>query len=141
MPRKRKTPTDGDTQTGTTQQGIYWLPNDARWGGFINIRLGDGDREEFASWDAENPNVGWQVLEDVMGEGAKVGFAYDRKNQCVILTFTGALVANSNERYCVTSRAGTIREAIQLAGWKHFILAHGDYGAFSPKTGKLNNWG
>lgn len=139
MPRKKKnTPVP---ETKQVEQGVYWLPNDAAWGGFINIRLDEEQKSSFLAWFAATPEAIHPLLDDVLIEGMKVAFAYDRENQCYIVTFTGALVSNSNERYCATSRAGTLTECLGLACWKHFYLADGDYGNFKPKTGQMNNWG
>lgn len=141
MPRKKKDTAGDDSPKKAVEQGLFWLANEAKWGGFINVRLDDDQTEAFHAWDEENPTEGARVLEDVLGEGMKVGLAYDRENQCTIVSFTGALCAGSNERYCCTSRAGTIREAIQLAAWKHSELARGDYGNYSPRISTMMSWG
>lgn len=141
MPRKPKSTETQATPKEPVTQGAYWLPTEAKWGGFINIRLDDDQTAAFREWDSDNPGEGARVLEDAMGEGIKVGMSYDRENQCTIVTFTGALCAGSNERYCCTSRAGNIREAIQLAAWKHSQLALGDYGNYSPRSSTMMSWG
>lgn len=139
MPRKKKSsPLTDEKQIS---QGVYWLPNDAAWGGFINIRLDEEQKSSFFAWFADAGVTVHQLLDDALSEGMKVAFAYDRENQCYIVTFTGALVSNSNERYCATSRAGTLIECLGLSVWKHYYLADGDYGNFKPKTGQMNNWG
>jgi len=122
-------------------QGVYWTPNDAAWGGFINIRLEDEQKLLFNEWYEAHPDEGTKILDDVMGEGAKLGLSYDRENECYVSTLMGALVDNSNERYCVTTRAGTLAEVVALTAWKHAYYAQGDYGSYRPATGKLNNWG
>lgn len=141
MPRKAKTTTTTTPTEKTVVQGTYWLTADAPWGGFINLRLTDEEKEQFVNWDAAHPDEGWRILVDFMGEGGKVAITYDRENECYITSLTGALCSPSNHRYCVSSRSSTVREAVQIAAWKHFVLANGDYGSFSPKTGRLNNWG
>lgn len=139
MPRKAKK--TSPTEEKQVDHGVYWLPNDAAWGGFINIRLDDQQKQTFFAWFADAGQSIHTLLDDVLIEGMKVAFSYDRENQCYIVTFTGALVSNSNERYCATSRAGTLIECLGLSVWKHFYLADGDYGSFKPKTGQMNNWG
>lgn len=123
------------------EQGIYWLPNEATWGGFINVRLDDEQKSSFHAWYEDNSSTVSGYVDDVLSEGMKVSLAYDRENQCYIATFTGALVGGSNERYVATSRAGTLNECLGLAVWKHFYLADGDYGAFKPKTSTMMSWG
>jgi len=139
MPRKKATNPKQSKQE--IDQGVFWLPNDAVWGGFINVRLDDEQKQTFTTWFEDNPASVHQLLDEVLGEGMKVAFAYDRENQCNIVTFTGALVGDSNERYCATSRAGTYTECLALALWKHFYLANGDYGNFKPRTSQMNSWG
>ena len=140
MPRKTKSPSD-KTESAEVVHLPYWTPNDAAWGGFINIRLSDTDKEQFGFWVLENPAEGGVILDDLVCAGVKFGLSYDAPNQCYVATITGALVEGSNERYCVTTRAGTLSEVIALVAWKHAILAKGDYGSFRPSNGKLNNWG
>lgn len=139
MARKKKGTSDAEKPT--IQQGIYWLGNEAVWGGFINIRLDDEQKSSFHAWFEDNAASVAGYVDDVLAEGMKVGLAYDRENQCYIATFTGALVSNSNERYVATSRAGTLNECLGLAVWKHFFVAQGDYGNFKPKTSTMMSWG
>lgn len=141
MPRKKSSSPSVDTPEKNVPQGKFWLPNDARWGGFINIRLTDAQKGEFEAWVAEAAKHVPGYLDDHLAEGVKFGASFDRENECTVVTYTGALVANSNERYCCTSRAGTLDLAIALAVWKHEVLAAGDYGNFSPKTGDFLKFG
>lgn len=139
MPRKKKEA--ASEAQDTAPKGRYWSPNDAVWGGFINLKLDDEQKQTFYAWFENPPVAVVHLLEDLLGAGAKVGMAYDEQNQCHVASVTGALVSNSNERYCVTSRAGTFTECLALAVWKHFYLTDGDFGNFVPRTGRMNNWG
>lgn len=140
MPRSKKSIPSLDTPDKTIKQGKFWLSNDAPWGGFINVSLTDSDKEEFESWLVEHAAEVPSMLDDLLGEGMKYGCAYDRENQCYIATLTGALIEKSNVRCCVTSRAGTWREADALTVWKHYILCAGDYGDLYA-SGRKRNWG
>jgi len=139
MARKKKEQVADEKPS--VDQGFYWTPNDAVWGGFINIRLDDEQKAAFHEWFSDNADTVTRMVDDVAIEGMKVGFSYDRENQCYIATFTGALVGGSNERYVVTSRAGTLVECLGLAVWKHFYIANGDYGNFKPRSSTLMSWG
>jgi hypothetical protein len=137
MPGKRKP--KGDPKP-TVQHGIYYCDAEAAWGGFINVRLDDEQKEEFGVWYAENAaNVG-SFVEDILGEEAKVTLVYDRENECFVASVTGAIVGGSNERYVATSRAGTMIEVMGLLVWKHFFLADGDYGNYRT-NGTMMKWG
>lgn len=122
-------------------RGMYYTDNEAAWGGFINIRLDDEQKSAFYAWLEDAAQTIHQLTDDVLGHEAKVSLAYDTKNSCYIVSYTGALVLGSNERYVVTSRAGTLHEALALAAWKHFYLCDGDYGNYKPSNGSFMNWG
>lgn len=120
--------------------GRWWLDKDAPWGGFINVRIDDAQKVDYESWASEPTNDPWVYLDDLLAEGMKVGFSYDSDNQCYIVTFTGALVEGSTERYCCTSRAGTLPDVVAVAVWKHFVLLKQLYGDLRA-NGRKNDWG
>lgn len=140
MPRKSKSIPDLDTPEKTVKQGIFWLPNDAPWGGFINVSLNEGDKAAFHLWYDQNADAVAHMLDDLLAEGMKYSVAYDRENECYITTLTGGLVQGANLRCAVTSRAGTWGDADALTVWKHFILCAGNYGDLLA-TGRKRNWG
>lgn len=140
MPRKKFTPKQ-DTPKQEVEQGIFWLPSEAPWGGFVNVKLTDIQRKDFYAWYAEPPATLLTYLDDIIGEGMKVSFAYDRENQCYIVTYTGALMERRDSRFACSSRAATFEEALALSVWKHVVLALGDYGNWKPRTGEMFSWG
>jgi len=125
----------------SSSRGVYYTDNQNVWGGFINIRLDDEQKESFFAWLKDAGQTVSQLTDDALGEGVKIGMAVDHLNSCYIVTYTGALVLSSNERYVATSRAGTLAEALGLAAWKHFVLCDGDYGNYKPGNGSFLSWG
>ena len=79
--------------------------------------------------------------EDHLGEGIKSSFAYDEENRAFICTYTGRLVDMVQSRYSVSSRAGTITQALSLAVYKHEVLAEGDYIRFSGSVKEFLQFG
>lgn len=138
--RSKKTPVI-ETNSDEVKQGLYWLPQEANWGGFINIRLEDHEKLLFEEWYEANAALTGRMLDDLLGEGVKFGLSYDRENSCYVATLTGALLLKSNERYALTTRAGTVNDVIALSVWKFVVYAGGDVGNWSPKSGKVLNWG
>lgn len=127
-----------------TQETVqpYYLPSDAPWGGFINIRLDDDQRTEFYAWYEANAQYVEAALDDMLAAGIKVTVAYDSHNECFICSVTGALVgANKLARYTSTSRAGTRAEATALTVWKHYDLCAEDYGNYQPHNQQFMRWG
>lgn len=139
MPRKTKSPGSKPNKPQVVQ-GRYWLDSEAPWGGFINVSISDEEKEAYFAWSVENDPYIPSMLSDLLGEGMKVGLAYDQENECAIVTFTGGLVEGANLRCCVTSRAGTTTAALSLALWKHIILCGGEYGDLLA-TGRKRSWG
>lgn len=140
MPRKTKSSPSLDTPEKNVAQGKFWLANDAPWGGFINVTINDNEKGEFYAWYDENSQVVNGMLDDLLAEGMKYGVAFDRENDCYIVTLTGGLVENANLRCCVTSRAGTWADANALSVWKHYIFLEGNYGDLLA-TGRKRSWG
>lgn len=140
MPRKKSTSPNLDTPAQNIEQGKWWVANDAPWYGFANVSLNEGDKEAFYAWLEENAADCPALLEDIVNEGMKYSCAYDRENECFLVTFTGCLVQGSTTRAATVTRAGTWREADALAVWKHYELLAEDYGSLLT-TGRKRNWG
>lgn len=140
MARKAKSPSP-PSQEATSHMQRYWLPNDADWGGFINVRLDEDQKEAFGLWFASGDVNITNEIDDLLGQGMKVGLSYDEENECYICTFTGRLLDDFEHRYCSTSRAGTLPEVLALSVYKHTVLCGADYTDFLPKTGRKLSWG
>jgi hypothetical protein len=141
-PRK-KTPQKPQVQyeENVPAVGRYFTPNDAEWGGFINIRITDEQKEEFQTWAAQEGERLWDYIDELLGDSMKIGMSYDRENECVIVTFTGSIPSTlMDSRYVMTTRAGTLSECLQLAVWKHVILLRGDWGNYRPRNSGVS-WG
>jgi hypothetical protein len=119
----------------------FYCAQDAAWGGFINIRLEDSHKALYDAWMEDNAQHIDQYIDDLVGAGMKIALAFDIEHSAYICTFTGALMEISDERFVMTTRAGTLRECLGLSCWKHIELAHGRYDDFAPRTGKFMTWG
>lgn len=139
MPRKKAVQKSEPTQERPVQP--YHCDAKADWGGFINIRLTDEHRAMFEAWLLDNKAQVLPALEELAAAGMKIAFAYDAENECTVVTFTGALVSGKRDRWCMTSRAGSLSEALSLACWKHYVLVDQNYDDYLPKTGTMLSWG
>jgi len=109
----------------------FRLDENAPWGGFINVRLDDEQKEQFHAWYDANPNFSAQILSELLPAGIKVTLAYDWENDSWLCSFTGRLVSESAERFVTTTRAGSMPEVIALACWKHVYVQRGFYKRYS----------
>lgn len=141
MPRKSKSPEVQPAVTQDKPPRRYVCAPDALWGGFINIRLTENQRETFYEWEAANAVHIGGYHEDHLGAGIKSSFAYDEENQAFICTYTGRLVDMVQMRYSVSSRSSTITQALALAVYKHEVLAEGDYIRFSGSVKEFLQFG
>lgn len=123
------------------QQRTFHLAEGAEWGGFINIKLSEEQKEAFHAWHAGAGNEPALILDELLGAGMKVTLAYDRENECYICSYTGKLATFSSERFVTTTRAGTMSEVIALAVYKHAYIARGVYDDFMYTSKKAPNWG
>lgn len=142
MPRKTTKSQEKAPAFQNTQR--YYLPTEAPWGGFINLRLDDESGALFATWlaSADGKNYA-SFVDDMLGEGIKVTLAFDQEHSCYICSASGALCTETpKHRYSSSSRAGTIAEALAMTAYKHFKIVNLDYSDYRPsKTANGMNWG
>lgn len=124
----------------SNKPAFYCEPN-APWGGYINIRIDDKQKEQFFEWLEGNREHIIPSMIDMQATGLKFTMSFDHENDCFIVSVTGALVVPYPDRYCVTSRAGEMSQALALAVWKHYVVANADYTNWLPKTGGFKQFG
>lgn len=122
-------------------EGIYWLAADAKFGGYVDLRLTDDAREAFQIWIADPHNDCWKLLEDVVAEGMSFSLKWISESQTFLACLSGKGISNSNERYVLTARSPVSLEALGLAIYKHYELCRGSWDDFKPSTGQLSIWG
>lgn len=139
MPRGKKD--NGKSKVDPNAGRRYYCEPEAAWGGYVDLSLDDGKRLDFTDWFQSHSPEAMQLLTDALGEGMAFGCKWDAANQCFLATFTGAGVANSNERYVLTARSDQMAEAMALLVYKHSVLMEGDWGGYRPATRGLRQWG
>jgi len=138
MARKKSTKTPPKSEV---VQGEFFCAADAAWGGFVNINLSDVQKDEFRLWFEAEPSGYTAIVREFLLEGGKISITFDREHDCYIVTFTGALMGGSADRFAASSRAGILDEALALMAWKHGFLAEGDYGNWRPFGNTMDHWG
>ena len=139
MARKAKSP-QSETPVKPTKEQRYYLPSDAKWGGFCNVRLTDDDKADYEVWLEEQGAEVWRLQEDLLSQGMKISFSYDAENEAMICTYMGKLVSNSNERYCVTTRSYDFNQVVALAVWKFVVHLGGSIDNVGAGDG-YKRWG
>ncbi len=105
----------------------FYVPDDAKWGGFLNFRLTEDDADEFHLWfQKAQAEAGWILLDEAIRAGIKLSVTYDFQNNTFIATFTGDLL-RIKDRRSMSSRAPYWAQAVLLQVFKHSVLLQGDY--------------
>jgi len=138
MARKKATKSPPVSQV---EQGEFYCAADAAWGGFVNIKLSELQKAEFKLWYETTPSEAVDILRDFLNEGGKLSVTFDREHDSYVVTYTGALMGNSGDRFAASSRAGVLDEALAIMAWKHGHLAEGDYGNWRPFGNTMDHWG
>src|SRR5664279_5514643 len=109
--------------------------SEVEWGGFINLKLDVGQKQEFNAWVSEDGVKAWAYLCDSVSEGLKYGLSYDHENACFVATYTGQGVVSDDRRYCLTARGSTMESATALLVYKDMIMLGKDWGRYRPSNG------
>jgi len=140
MPRGKSKSNDKSKNNPNAGRKYYAEP-DAPWGGYVDLKLDDDRRADFANWFQKTGQEAMAHVYDALIEGLVFSSRWDEANQCYLVTFTGCGVSGSTERYVLTARSGEFSEALALLVYKHVVLMAGDWGDFRPRTGGLFSWG
>jgi len=123
------------------EQGEFFCKNDAAWGGFVNIKLSELQKAEFKLWYETRADEAGILLRNFLNAGGKLSIIFDREHDSFVVTYTGALMGNSADRFAVSSRSSDLNEALAIMAWKHDYLAEGDYGNWRPFGNTMEHWG
>lgn len=98
----------------------------SNWTEFVDIPLPDG------AWDDVMRSMGkfdevqaW--LQDIVASGHRVSFSYNSQNDSTICSLTGREGCGANEGKTLTSYADGWYTALQVALYKHYVLAEQDW--------------
>lgn len=123
--------------------GNRYSPQEDEWGGFVNVRVEEGHKDEFNLWWSENLETIVPMLEDFLAKGLKLSVSWDGQNQSMIATFTGRPTSDPAWpfRCSMSSRASGFWEAIALLLYKEFVITGGDWTPWTVNGRKKDNWG
>lgn len=119
----------------------YYLPGNAVFGGYIELKLDEEQRAAFDLWYCDHEQTFAEMVSETVVDGMALSIKYDAENQCFSASYSGAGVTGSNERYVLTARSSSWPEALALLVYKHDELMGGCWDDFTPRTGRLRSWG
>lgn len=107
---------------------------------FVTLKLGKADKEKFDAWVKAEGGKIFKYLGELAEGGYKVSISPDFNNSCVIASLTATDNSPRNNGFCMTSRGEDTLEALQIACYKHFVMAdEGDWLDIADKSS--DNWG
>lgn len=115
--------------------------SDAEWGGFINIRLTDEQKDAARSWIESEAKSILSWLTDELWVGFKLSVTADVANNCFIATFTGTPYEGSKLRCSLSARGSTWFEAVGLLMYKQVILSERNWGQYRTDGRKQDQFG
>lgn len=139
MPRAKRLSSvplsDGVQHVPDVKTVPYACAEDAKWAGFLNVRLSDDDTDDFTEWlKSAQLESGWELLASCLMSGLKMSLSRDEEHSAYICTFTGDLLREGCRR-AITSRAPVWSTAVLLMVYKHCVLLKGDYSStVTPKS-------
>jgi hypothetical protein len=138
MARSSKNGASKSIETGTPVKA-----SDVPWGGYVDLRLDDDDKQQFGVWSVSEHESFWLEFMELLGKGFKFGLSYVAEDDCYLASFTahGERLIGLNDRYCLTARAPAWEQAVMLLIFKHLVMARGNWGNFKPKSRKMERFG
>lgn len=111
---------------------------DTQWKGFANVPFNAEARMLYEATEITEAGVHTQ-LEDLIADGYRVTFSYDKTNDAAQCSITCANEKSPNLGYTMTSRGPTWWDALSVAVFKHNVLCEGVWPKADKTTG--DQWG
>lgn len=83
------------------------------WKGFIDVKLSDADKGNYAAWDIADSDV-WDGIATYCESGVKIALSYNAQNASFNCAGTGQPASGANNGYCVVAHAKTPYEAARV---------------------------
>jgi len=109
----------------TTPDGL----RKAAWTGFANIQLSEKDKEAIRGGILDGDTV-LAIFAAMLADGHKVTLSYDPERDTVNLAVTGQYEFCENAGLTMTSFSRDITSAMEVAAYKHEIIAKGNWAKF-----------
>lgn len=93
--------------SGQTTKGEF------SWKGFIECKLSDTDKANYAAWDVADSDV-WDGIAQYCEAGIKIAITYNAQNASFNCAGTGQPASGENNGYCVVAHAKTPYEAARV---------------------------
>lgn len=138
MPRQKRS-----HPVNASQKGTPFKKDDPGWGGFIECRMNEQDKLDFAVWSEEHAASMWMEFQDFISRGFKFSLSYDSDGDFFLACFTasGEDLIGIDLRCCLTARAPEWEQSLLLLLFKHTVMAGENWGSFRPAQNRFDRLG
>lgn len=91
------------------------------WKGFIDVKLSDQDKANYAAWDVMDGDV-WDGMATYCEAGIKIALSFNQQNASYNCAGTGQGASGANNGYCVVAHAKTPYEAARVWLYKVAVM-------------------
>lgn len=96
------------------------------WKGFVNVRMGEAEREQFVSWDCHDNDVFVEVA-GLLNAGYKVTANLQNDMKTVNVSATGTSINPTNAGYTVSAYAADYYTALRVLLFKVLVIMPADW--------------
>lgn len=106
---------------------------------FININVTEDMKRRVAAW-AEGETDVWRYVEELVGQGYRVGVAYDGYNDCYSASLTNKSGPSDYRNACITLRGATGWDALVRLVGIHYAVAGENWTTFEEPVSPDDLW-
>lgn len=96
------------------------------WKGFVDVKLSDQDKGNYAAWDIEDDAV-WDGIASYCEAGIKIALTYNASNASFTCSGTGQAASGNNNGWCVNAYAKSPYEAARVWLFKVSVILPPDW--------------
>jgi len=104
------------------------------WGGYLNVRLNEDQKQQFSQWYSELGDDVWELFLQSLMEGMKFSLTYDSGTDTytACLTNSPRHTCGVSSLYVLSAFAPDWRLAVAALMFKHYQLLGGTWENYSP---------
>jgi len=104
------------------------------WGGYLNMRLDQQQKEQFHFWYRELGDDVWELFLQALSQGMKFSLVYDPETDTYTASLTNSprCTCGVSSLYVLSAYAQNWQQAVALVLFKHFVLLGGTWENYRP---------
>lgn len=96
------------------------------WKGFIECKMTDLEKQNFAEWDVHDNDL-FLLLSEAVSAGHKLSMTFNKQNDQFVCSFTGNDGTGKHEGFTLSGYAGDWYISLRVLLYKHCVLLESDW--------------